>query len=449
MGRRHYLQRAGLALWHAKVALMYGAAFVWRRLLFRTTFVAITGSVGKTTAKQCLAAALASRFPTVWTFANQNDYSGVPRTLLRVRFHHRFAVLELAGNGRGLMQRSARLVRPDVAVVLAVARTHMKEFRTLDNTAAEKARLLAALRPGGIAVLNGDDPRVAAMSGSVKQRIVWFGSAPAFDLWAEELSSRWPERFSLRVHSGAECQLVQTQLIGTHWKNSVLGALAASQICGVTLAEAAEAMRRVEPVPGRMQPVRLPSGAVIIRDEYNGSIDTLQKALQFLAEARAGRRILVFSDMTDFSQRPRDRIARVAKEAARFTGCVVFLGEHAKHGVRAAISAGMPPENVHGFMGFEAAVAFLRAELRPGDLVLLRSRFCDDLSRLYFGLIGTVDCRKTNCDRMVLCDLCPELGARPDPVVLVPAASIPASSGGDKAEAQRAASSCTGFNASA
>ena len=216
------------------------------------------------------------------------------------------------------------------------------------------------------------------MSGSVKQRVVWFGSAPAFDLWAEELSSRWPERFSLRVHSGAECQLVQTQLIGTHWKNSVLGALAASQICGVTLAEAAEAMRRVEPVPGRMQPVRLPSGAVIIRDEFNGSIDTLQKALQFLAEARAGRRILVFSDMTDSSQRPRDRIARVAREAARFTGCVVFLGEDAKHGVRAAISAGMPPENVHGFMGFEAAVAFLRAELRPGDLVLLRSRFCDD-----------------------------------------------------------------------
>src|SRR5258708_28246734 len=102
MELRRVLRAGSSALWRVKVALMYVAAFVWRRLLFRTTFIAITGSVGKTTAKECLAAILASHGPTLATFANQNDFSGVPKTLLRVRPKHRFAVVEVAGNGFGL-----------------------------------------------------------------------------------------------------------------------------------------------------------------------------------------------------------------------------------------------------------------------------------------------------------------------------------------------------------
>ncbi len=402
--------RLGLGIWHARIAVLYAAAWLWRRLLLRTTFVGITGSVGKTTAKECLAVALSSRYSTAKTYANQNDFSGVPLSLLRVRPWHRFAVLELAGNGCGLMNRSARLVRPDVAVVLSVARTHMKEHRTLDAVAAEKERLLAALRPDGIAVLNGDDPRVAAMAARVKQRIVWFGSAAGFEYRCSGVTACWPERLAFDIQAGAERGRVQTRLVGAHWSGSVLAAVATAHLLGISLADAITAIGRVEPTPGRMQPAAVPCGAIVLRDEFNGSVDTLHCAIAALAGASAGRRILVMTDVSDSTQRPRDRLRAIGREVARIFDAAVFIGPRARHGVRGALEGGMKPEDAHEFVSAEAAEAFLKADLRKSDVVLLRGRASDHLSRLFFGLRGNVACRKVRCERMILCDFCPELG---------------------------------------
>ncbi len=403
-----------MSLWHVKVALMRAVAFVWRRLLVRTTFIAITGSVGKTSAKEMLAAILSTRHPTAKSFANQNDYSGVPRSLLRVRPWHRFAVLEVAANGRGVMLRSAPLVRPDIAVVLSVAETHRKDFRGLDRTAAEKARLLAALRPSGIAVLNGDDPRVAAMAEGLRPRVVRFGSAPGFDYRAERMSSGWPDRTSFVLHAGTQSYAVRSRLLGAHWQSSILAALAVADLCGIPLPEAIAAAAREEPATARMQAVDLAGGAVMIRDECGGSRHTLQAALVFFAHAAAGRKILVFSDMTDTSMSPKERFAWIGNYAAQCLDGVVFVGEHGERGVRAAVAAGLPPTAAHAFTDVYDAALFLRTELRSGDLVLLKGRTCDHLSRVYYGLVGTVACRKAACDKTIVCDRCSELGARPD-----------------------------------
>ena len=169
-------------------------AYVWRRLMFRTTFVAVTGSVGKTTTKQCIGAVLGSRFPTVMTFDTQNAKFFAARTILRVRPWHRFAVLEVATNAPGRMWQEARLVSPDIAVIVGVARTHTKRFDTIEQTAAEKARMLDALRSGGTAILNGDDPHVAAMKSRFRGKVRMYGRAPGFDLRASEVSSVWPAR---------------------------------------------------------------------------------------------------------------------------------------------------------------------------------------------------------------------------------------------------------------
>src|SRR6185312_13185282 len=139
----------------ARRAALYGAAFVWRGLMFRTTFIAITGSVGKTTAKEALASILASRYRIVKTPVSRNELMHLARLILSVRPWHRYAVLEVATDGPGWMKRMAWLARPHMAVILRVARTHSNRFRTLEATAEEKAVLLSTLRRGGIAVLNG------------------------------------------------------------------------------------------------------------------------------------------------------------------------------------------------------------------------------------------------------------------------------------------------------
>jgi len=425
MTGRVCLRQLGIAFWHCRIALLYAAAYVWRRVLVRTTFIAITGSKGKTTAKECLAGALQARYPTGKTLGNQNGYDGVPRSVLRVRPWHRFAVIEVAAKGRGLVKRSARLVRPDVAIVLLVARNHMKDFRTLENVAAEKAELLAHLGPRSIAVLNGDDPRVAAMAESLKQRVVFFGSSPSFPYWADAATSKWPERLSFDLHAGAERAEVRTRLVGCHWRHAVLGALAAAHVCGMTLRDAVMGVREVEPVLGRMQPVQLPSGAMMIRDDLDGSLGASDAAFETLAGATAERKILIMTDVTDTSMSPRQRYRTMGRAIARIFDLAVFIGDRAGYGVRGAIAGGMSSERARACFSWQQAEDFLAGELKQGDLVLLRGRVGDHLARLYFALLGPVACRKTLCRKQIICDLCPELGALSPPrAVPAPATHI-------------------------
>lgn len=387
------------------------AAFFWRRLLFRTTFIAITGSVGKTTAKECLYAVLSDQAPTVKTRGNLGARFELPRTILRTRPRHRYVVAEVGIAEPGVMWRSAWLLRPDIAVVLGVERTHSIAFLDLETTAKEKSKILDRLPAGGVAVLNGDDPRTAAMGKGRRGRTVLFGRSERLDLWSSGETSLWPERLRFDAHEGDQTQRIETQLVGTHWTPAVLGALAAARVRGVSLAAAAESIRRVSPFPLRMQPAALPSGATVLRDEFNGSIVSLEPALKVLREARVERRILVISDVADVGTNYRHRLRAIAQRAVGSVDLCVFVGEKSAYGRRRAIEAGMAPEATLSFPFIGQAADFLRRETRPGDLILLRGRLTDHLSRVYLGVFGQVECRKTDCRRLIVCDACPELGA--------------------------------------
>lgn len=397
-------------LWLIYGYLLSALAFLWRRLMFRTTFIAITGSLGKTTATECLAAILASRFPTNATLEGGNARHRLAATILRTRFRHRFTVIEVGTKLPGALQRAAWMVDPDVVVVLAVAGTHTQSFRTLDDTAAEKAQLLSRLGPGGLAVLNGDDLRVLAMADRGRFRVQTLGRSSQFDLWANEVSSRWPARLSFQVHRGTESHRVSTRLVGEQWVTSVLAALTTALACGVDLEAAVAALGRVEPARGRMQPVLLPSGATMLRDEFNPSIASFPAALRVLEQADVRRRLVVLADLTDSRRKPSQRLQDLARQAARLADVLLIVGEHGKLALRAAVAAGMKPETVHGFITPPDAAAFLQTQLREGDLVLLRGCHTARMSPIYFAQLGTLGCTKPHCRRISLCDHCPELG---------------------------------------
>jgi len=402
-------------LWSCRLWLLHALAYLWRRLLFRTTFIAITGSVGKTTAKECMAAILSTRFSTASTLNNQNDRYGVPRTLLRVRPWHRFAVLEMGTGWPGLIRRSAQLVRPHVAIVLTVARNHTRGFSSLEETAAEKASLIDAVEPGGLAILNADDASVRLMASGRRCQVMTFGRSAGQDLWADEVSSRWPETLTLRVHTRTEVEWVKTELVGRHWANSVLAGIAGALACGLSLKAAAAAVANVEPFPARMQPIKLPNGATMIRDEYNGSHHSWQAAVTVLGDAQTARRVLVMSDVSDWQKTPkrsmktRDRHGELGRIASRVADMAIFVSEHSHHAVMAAVAAGMHPDSVHGFTDLLAAATHLKSELRHGDLVLLRGRATDHLSRICFAQFGEIGCWKTHCGKTIVCDHCNEL----------------------------------------
>lgn len=391
---------------------LYWIAFLWRRALRGTTFVAVTGTHGKTTTKELLAAVLGSRGPTFRSHDNEN--SGLPLTwnVLRARPWHRFAVIEIGVGVPGEMRRLARLVRPDVAVVLSVLRAHTRAFGDQARHAAEKAVLLDYLRPGGTAVLNADDPLVRPLAVGVRGPVVFSGTAPGLDVWAEGAASRWPGRlaFEVRTRGGESCR-VRTRLVGAHWCSSATAALAAARALGVPLAAAAAALGTVEPFTSRLQPVLLPSGAVMLRDDYDGSFDAFQAAMRVLGESRAERRIAVLCDASDFARaKSRKRVATLGGEAAKVAEVVIFVGETAEHGRRGALESGLAPGRAHAFTTLEDAASFLRGTLTPGDLVLLKGRISDHIARLFFAQLGPIRCWIQRCEKRITCDVCPELG---------------------------------------
>jgi UDP-N-acetylmuramoyl-tripeptide--D-alanyl-D-alanine ligase len=301
------------------------------------------------------------------------------------------------------------LVRPDIAIILSIARTHTKEFRTLEATAAEKANLLKYLPRHGVAILNDDDPHVRGMAEECRARTLFFGQSPECDYRAESVESRWPGRLQFRFRTNEGDVLVNTRLVGTHWLGSVLAALAASHACGIPVHEAARRIGEVPPFMGRMQPVALPNGAIFMRDEENGSPDTLDAMFKVLRESTARRRGLVFSDLSDSKLRPRKRLRTIGRMAAELCDFAVFVGVHGNHAVQAAVAAGMDPGSAHEFVDMQDAAERLKGLLRPGDLVFIKGRGTDHLTRILFAQFGPIGCWKTRCTIRRLCDVCEEL----------------------------------------
>ena len=409
-------QRIRKLLYRARQPLRLPLAYIWRRLMFRTTVIAVTGSMGKTTTKDCLAAILARQAPTIKTQQNSNGDLGITRAILSLRPRHRYLVLEVGTDHPGQVKRMARLVKPDIAIVLAVKRNHLKVFTSPEEIAKEKAQLLKYVKRNGTVILNDDDLLVKPMRTNSKNPPVLFGTTETAQIRAEHITSVWPQRltFSLSKKGRSQNQWVNTQFVGNHWLASVLAAIAAAEVCGVSFQASASAISTVKPFIARMQPVKLTCGAIVIRDEYNGSQDSLIAMFEVLKAARAKRRILVFSDMSDVKSKPKKRQREIGFFAAKHTDMVVFLNEHGHHAKKAAIQAGMPPDQCHHIMSLQQTAEVLKKELREGDLVFLKGCATDHLSRIFHALLGEIGCWKSTCNYRITCDQCSELQANFD-----------------------------------
>jgi UDP-N-acetylmuramoyl-tripeptide--D-alanyl-D-alanine ligase len=311
------------------------------------------------------------------------------------------------------MTALARIVRPDVAIITALAQTHTNRYSDVAQIAREKSELVRYLKPKGLAILNGDDIRVRQMAQLAPCRPVFFGKGQHNGYVAGRIRHQWPDRLSLTVTDSGDPEqtphCVQTNLVGGHWVNSVLAAIAAADVLGVTIPEAAKSIRKVTPFRGRMQPVRVPNGAVMIRDE-NGSLDVLKAMLDVARTAKAARRILVLGEVIDSGiVKSRNRWAMVGELVAPDVDAAVFIGESSRHATKAAVRAGLPGQVVFNVAGLSEADELLRTMIRPGDLVFVKGLGSQHLSRLVFAQLGQIRCHVERCKIRKDCDICADL----------------------------------------
>jgi UDP-N-acetylmuramoyl-tripeptide--D-alanyl-D-alanine ligase len=341
------------------------------------TVVGVTGSSGKTSTKDLLAAVLAPLGPTVAPPGSFNNELGLPWTALRADTGTRHLVLELSARGRGHIAALCRVAQPRIGVVLNVGRAHLGEFGSPEAIAAAKGELVEALPADGVAVLNADDPAVAAMATRTQARVVTVGRSPGATVRAEELTLvAGRPRFRLVAAQGSA--EVALRLVGAHHVGNALSAAAVALECGATPDGVAAALSAAGPASRwRMEVVDRADGVTVVNDAYNANPESMRAALQALAAlGNGGRRTwAVLGRMAELGDASAAAHAEVAATAAEL-------------GVDHLVTVG-PTEYGRGraVADVAAALDLLRAELEPGDVVLVKASRAVGLDRLADALV--------------------------------------------------------------
>lgn len=331
------------------------------------TVVGLTGSQGKTGTKDMLAAVLSRVAPTVATIGNLNNELGVPLTMLRTDDATRYLVLEMGAWQVGDIAELTGMVTPDIGVVLNVGQAHIGRFGSRDAIAATKGELVQGLAPGGTAVLNADDPRVLAMRARTDGPVLTFGRAANADVRVLDLTLDRLGRPSFLLRSDGGSVRVALPLVGAHQADNASAVAAAALAAGVPLDVTAEALAAVRLSRWRMELRHLADGVILIDDSYNANPDSTRAGLDALAAVGGRRRMAVLGEMLELGETSEAEHRAIGRYAASRADVVAVVGESARAiADGAGEGAAVLPDN-------EAAVAWLRGGLAPGDVVLIKA----------------------------------------------------------------------------
>jgi UDP-N-acetylmuramoyl-tripeptide--D-alanyl-D-alanine ligase len=331
--------------------------------------VGVTGSVGKTTTKELIASVLAGKHAVLKSPANLNTEIGIPLTLLQLRDEHSLAVLEMAMYQRGDIALLARIAAPQIGVVTNIGPVHLERVGYFGAIVAAKAELVEALPADGLAVLNGDDARVAAFASRTRAPVVCFGLSPQCQVRAEGLRGRGLDGFSFRLVTDGGSADVDCPLPGKHHVYPALAAAAVALREGMSVAEIADSLAsagsdlRLARRPG-------PNGSTIIDDSYNASPGSMLAALDLLGEL-PGRRIALLGGMRELGSATAEGNRQVGQLAAERCDILYIAGEEAGDIGAAAEAAGLRAVRYVG--STEEAAEALRRELREGDFLLIKA----------------------------------------------------------------------------
>jgi UDP-N-acetylmuramoyl-tripeptide--D-alanyl-D-alanine ligase len=364
----------------------------WWRGRSAVRVVGITGSTGKTMAKEVVADVLARTLSVLRNEGNLNSETGLPMTLLRLEPEHQVAVLEMSMYTEGEIARLAEIARPEVGVVLAVHPTHLERAGSLDAIARAKAELPAALPADGLAVLNADDPRVAAMASVTAAQVRTFGISPHADVRAANIESLGVAGTSFTLQAPWGARRVRSATPGRHLIPHALAAAAVAERFDVTLDEVEAALAEGSRAPHRMAIVEATTGATLIDDTYNASPASVGAALDFLAEtpvAGGGHRYAVLGDMLELGPDEERLHREIGTRAAAVADRLLAVGERGRWIADAASAAGLAHVTTVADVD-EAMAAFDRTlAAGPGDLVLIKGSRGVELDRLVDALRGT------------------------------------------------------------
>ncbi len=349
----------------------------------RFKLVGITGSVGKTTTKEFLAALLATRFPTGSSRGNRNSQTGLPVEICNQDDGIAWMVAEMGMNHAGELDRLGVMARPDAMLYTVIAPVHIEFFGTLEAIAEAKAEVLPHLHPEGLLVLNAADPHSALFASRYCGHTIFYGAPGESALWIEDFrgSGLRGARFALRSRDATAT--VEWPLAGRHQADNLLAAAACAGALGVPLQRVPAVARTLAAAPRRGQVHDLGRGIALVDDSYNASPVAVEAVLALLADT-PGRRIAVLGEMRELGEAAAELHRRVGRAALNAADVLVAVGGELA-AVMAEAAAGI---EVHRAADARAAAALLRQALRPDDVVLIKGSRGVQLDRAVDTLLG-------------------------------------------------------------
>lgn len=349
----------------------------WWRDQFKIPVIAITGSVGKTTTKELIAAVLAKSGPVLKTEANYNNEIGVPKTLMGLSEHHRFAVIEMGMRGPGEIACLARIARPDISVITNVGTAHIGRLGSREAIAQAKCELLAESPQYAVAILNAETPLLPTTAAQV-----WTGQTITYGINTGDLRGEMVNGSHLRV----EDMLFPLPLPGRHNALNYLAAIAIVQQLNLDLEPLKQGIR-VDLPGGRAQTHQLPGDIVLLDESYNAGLESMTAALKLLANTPGQRRIAVLGPMKelgDYAVTLHQEIGALTYQLGIDQLLILDQGEEGT-----AIADGAKPMNAIQFNNHKSLITHLQSLFQSGDRVLFKASHSVGLDKIVKALIGT------------------------------------------------------------
>lgn len=340
-------------------------AAYWRKK-FEVRVIGVTGSTGKTTTKETIYSVLSRAFSTLKSPGNYNNEIGLPLTLLELDGTREKAILEMGMYALGEIRELAVIAQPQVGVVTNVGPSHLERLGSLEAIAQAKAELVEALPTDGVAILNGDDPRVREMAGKTSAQVLFYGLAEDCHFRATEIESRGLEGVRFCLHHGEESSFVKIPILGRHSVHAALSAAAAGAVEGQPWDKILEGL---QDITAQLRLIAYPgvNGSTVIDDTYNSNPDSALAALNLLSEFE-GRKIAVLGDMLELGSYEETGHKIVGRRAGEVVDVLITVGPRAKI---IAQEAGGRPE-VTALETNAQALEVLNKILTPGDIVLVK-----------------------------------------------------------------------------
>lgn len=377
--------------------LAYGQIARFHRRQFKYPVIALTGSTGKTSSKEMLAAILSEYGEVLATEKNYNNEIGVPATLLNMHEQHRSAVIEMGACRAGDIRYLCQFAEPTIAIVTNAMEAHIESFGDLDTVATTKGEVYETLSPGGVAIINLDDRYTRTWHRqSVNKRIVTFSEHnPDANVYAKEIQLSESARLAFTLCVEQEQVRVELAMLGRHNVSNALAAAAAASAVGASLQQIKVGLEKSSSVDARLQPLKTPAGILVIDDTYNANPGSVKAAIDVLTDcakktsSNMQRSCLILGTMAELGSQSLDLHRQVAQYAQQQgVDQLLAVGEYATQMVQAFAGDGV------AFTHIEQLLPQLNKQLQA-DVVLVKGSRSAQMEKVVYALMGDAGAKQS------------------------------------------------------